>query len=275
MVLLTTFVAAMRLRQLRTTQSVTFFAPPEVDQSIKDFCRPAAGERLDSSHVIAWLLEQTCHVNEDLRSLYVAQGLDFCRRTDAVWSHGSLLADATHRTKLLEVLQQPERQTLEQLYGGATASSKTYPIDPLSAPRLQKFVHHLSPGGEEHGALQLGALEEVEQEREVQVQVEQVRQVQKPLRFDALTFPGLHPAISDFARTGALYHTPSDGDQNAGFEQAFAYVARTSIGKRFGVRATDSRLFVSTEFGRAVAHTSWRQDAADNFLVSDFVAFPF
>ncbi|XXH02381.1 hypothetical protein Hte_008756 [Hypoxylon texense] len=259
--------AAMRLRQLRTTQSVTFFAPPEVDQSIRDFCHPALGKHLDSSHVITWLLEQTCHVNEDLRSLYVAQGLDFCRRTDAVWSHGKLLADATHRTKLLEVLQQPERQTLEQLYGGATANSRMGAIEPLSAPQLQKFVDRLSHGSEGHGALQLGALEEVEQEREVQVQVEQVRQVQKPLRFDALTFPGLlHPAISNFARTGVLDRTPSDRDRDAGFEQAFAYVAKTGVGKRFGVRATDSKLFVSTEFGRAVAHKQGKQDAADNFL---------
>ncbi|KAI1778973.1 hypothetical protein F4818DRAFT_455215 [Hypoxylon cercidicola] len=258
--------SAMRLRQLRTTQSVTFFAPPEVDQSIKDFCRPVAHKQLDSSHVITWLLEQTCHVNEDLQSLYVAQGLDFCLRTDAVWSYGNFLADTTHRAKLLNVLQQPEQQTLEQLYGGTLASSAAGPTDHLSSPQLQAFVDHLNSRSGERGALQIGALEEVEQEREVQVQVEQVRQVQKPLRFDALTFPALHPAISDFARTGVLGPTSSDRDRDAGFEQAFAYVARTGVGKQFGVRATDSRLFVSTEFGRTVVSKEGKQNAVDNFL---------
>ncbi|KAI0172821.1 hypothetical protein GGR52DRAFT_591328 [Hypoxylon sp. FL1284] len=259
-------IPAMRLRQLQTTQSVTFFAPPDVDQSIKDFCHPTVGERLDSSHVIAWLLEQTCHVNEDLQSLYVAQGLDFCRRTDAVWRHGRHITDAMHRTRLLDVLQQPERQTLEELYGGASTSSGSGSTDSLSYPQLLAFADKLRMRGVDGGTLEVGALEEVEQERDVQVQVEKVRQVQKAPRHDALVFPGLHLDISDFVRTGSLGHAPPDPDQNAGFEHAFAHVARTSIGKRFGVRPTGSRLFVSTEFGRTAQRKGTKQSPLDNFL---------
>ncbi|KAI1654401.1 hypothetical protein F4813DRAFT_370697 [Daldinia decipiens] len=258
-----TMQAAMRLRQLRTTQSVSFFAPPEVDQSIRDFCRPAKGTSIDSSHVVAWLLEQTCCVNEDLQSLYVAQGVDFCRRTDAIWRHNNFLADPTQRAKLLETIQQPERQTLEQLYGGALAGSRIGTVDRMSTPQLQKFADQLNQSHGERGPLHIGAMEEVEQERELQVQVEQVRQIQKPLRYEALTFPGLHPVISYFARTGVLEHTSSN-QKDAAFEHAFTYVARTTLGKQFGVRETDSRIFVSTEFGRTVKCTM--NNVTDNFM---------
>lgn len=256
----------MRLRQLRTTQSVSFFAPPEVDQSIRDFCRPAKGTSIDSSHVVAWLLEQTCCVNEDLKSLYVAQGVDFCRRTDAIWRYNNFLADPTQRAKLLETIQQPERQTLEQLYGGALAGSRIGTVDRMSTPQLQKFADQLNQSYGERGPLHVGAMEEVEQERELQVQVEQVRQIQKPLRYEALTFPGLHPVVSYFARTGVLENASSNQNE-AAFEHAFTYVARTTLGKQFRVRETDSRIFVSTEFGRTVKCK--KNNVTDNFMVSD------
>ncbi|KAI1805842.1 hypothetical protein F4811DRAFT_513767 [Daldinia bambusicola] len=257
-----TMQAAMRLRQLRTTQSVSFFAPPEVDQSIRDFCRPARGTSIDASHVVTWLLEQTCCVNEDLQSLYVSQGVDFCQRTDAIWRHENFLTNTTQRAKLLETLQQPERQTLEQLYGGALADSRIRTVGHMSTPQLQKFADQLNQSYGERGALHVGAMEEVEQEREVQVQVEQVRQIQKPLRYEALEFPGLHPAISNFARIGVLEDTSPNRNQTA-FEHAFEYVARTTLGKQFGVKNTGSQFFVSTEFKRTV---KCRNGMVDNYM---------
>ena len=50
----------MRLRQLGTTQSVVFFAPPEVHQSILDCQKKTNHDKIDSSDVVTWLLEQTC-----------------------------------------------------------------------------------------------------------------------------------------------------------------------------------------------------------------------
>lgn len=167
----------MRLRQLRTTQSVTFFAPPEVDQSIKDFCRVARNQKLDSSYVVHWLLEQTCLMHESLNGLYVAQGIDFCQRTDAAWRHHDFLINPTHRAELLEVLRQPERQTLEQLYG--TASESSVIVASMSARPLQAFADQLALSTNNRGAIQTCFMEEVEQEREVQFRVEQVRQVQR------------------------------------------------------------------------------------------------
>ncbi|OTA56699.1 hypothetical protein K449DRAFT_437916 [Hypoxylon sp. EC38] len=259
-----TIQAAMRLRQLRTTQRITFFAPPEVDQSIRDFCLLHANEKPESTHVITWLLEQTCRGIEDLRSLYVAQGIDFCRRTDATFRYPDFVADATHRRELLDILRQPERQTLEQLYGGDLTDAPTSPSETMYTSQLQAFLNQLLRSRDNTNIAQNGAFEEVEQEREVQVQVEQVHQLQRPPRYDALPFPGLHPAILSFARSGTLNTSPP-GRGRPAFEHAFTYVARSRIGQQYGVHRTGSRLFVSMEFGKTVIIPE-KEKVADDFL---------
>ena len=256
----------MRLRQLGSTQSIVFFAPPEVDQSILDVCRQRWEEKLDSSdidcsHVVCWLLEQTCRANEHLQNLYLAQGTDYCRRTDAQWKNVKFLTKTSHREAFLRVIQHPERQTLEQLYGEMTDTQTSSLADTLSH-ELEGFMQELS---RQRGAVGPGnpvcssVLEEVEQEREVEFQVEQVRQVQKPTHYKALAFPGLHKAISDFAETGEL----AGGH---GYEHVFDALARTSIGKKYNIRRTTSQLFVSAEFMRTIELGN--RVANDNFLVS-------
>ncbi|RYP66813.1 hypothetical protein DL771_007611 [Monosporascus sp. 5C6A] len=256
-----TVQAAMRLRQLGTTQSIVFFAPPEVHQSILDVCKLRGGEAINSSHVIMWLLEQTCRMNEQLQNLYFAQGSDFCRRTNAQWVNPKFLTDKAHYESLLKVIQNPERQTLEELYGGmAESQSSSFPV--MSFANLKGFMEKLiqqrrEAGGKWHG-FHSSALEEVEQEREVELQVEEVRHVQKPERYKALTFPGLHPAVSRFARTGEL-------TGGKGYKHAFGALEGTNIGQKYNVCRTASRLFVSTEFMRTVA-TGKRHPPDDNFL---------
>ncbi|RYP37538.1 hypothetical protein DL767_002846 [Monosporascus sp. MG133] len=256
-----TVQAAMRLRQLGTTQSIVFFAPPEVHQSILDVCKLRGGKAIDSSHVIMWLLEQTCRTNEQLQKLYFAQGSDFCRRTNAQWANPNFLTDKAHYESLLKVIQCPERQTLEQLYGGMTESQPSS-LSVMSFANLESFMKKLiqqrrETGGKWHG-FHSSALEEVEQEREVELQVEEVRQVQKPERYKALTFPGLHPAVSRFARTGEL-------TGGKGYMNAFGALEGTNIGQKYNVCRTASRLFVSTEFMRTVAAGKCHAPD-DNFL---------
>ncbi|KAL8366658.1 hypothetical protein RB595_010496 [Gaeumannomyces hyphopodioides] len=263
-----TMQAAMRLRQLGTTQTVVFLAPPDVDLSIRyHFLSNAKDVKIDSAHVISWLLEQTCCGHEDLQSLYVSQGVDFCRRTDAAWRYqrDSAKNPNLQRAKVLAVIQKPERQTLEQLYGRAGPAEPTSATSAVMDPRLETIMKRLVQYDVGcHGGADLNALQEVEQEREVQVQVEQVRQVQKHLRHAPLAFPRLHPDIEQFVHTGLL----SSRALAPGFEQAFAYVGRTQVGQRFDVRETGSSLFVSAEFGRTVqfGYGAEKTSVADNFL---------
>ncbi|PQE19818.1 p-loop containing nucleoside triphosphate hydrolase protein [Rutstroemia sp. NJR-2017a WRK4] len=238
-----TLQAAMRLRQLGTTQSIYFFAPPEVHQSILDVCEKKSGDALDSSHIVRWLLEQTCQANEHLQNLYIAQGTDFCRRTNAEWENLRLLTAKIQREAYLDIIQQPERQTLEHLYGAVVETQPLSSAD-MSYAALKDFVEKLSKQrravrGDENGT-HSSVLEEVEQEREVEHQVEEVREVQKPVHYKALAFPGLSKVIYECALSGRL--------RDANFEHVFKALARTSVGHKYNVSSTRSRLFVCREF---------------------------
>ncbi|RAL58205.1 hypothetical protein DID88_002308 [Monilinia fructigena] len=257
--------AAMRLRQLGTTQSITFFAPPEVHQSILDVCAKQYGKvaqslRVDSSHVVWWLLEQTCRTNQNLQNLYLAQGTDFCRRTDAQWKYADVFTNDTHRDNYLQVIQNLEHQTLEKLYGVVTDVQPSY-VTGMESTKLADFMKELNRQRQTTSntkrCIHSSVLEEVEQEREVEFQMEQVRQVQKPTHYEALRFSGLHPDILLFVKTGNLV-------LGSGYEHVFDALARTDIGRKYNVRRTKSKLYVSMEFMRTIELGNRRSN--DNFL---------
>ncbi|KAK5657566.1 hypothetical protein OQA88_3140 [Cercophora sp. LCS_1] len=265
-----TVQAAMRLRALGSTQAVVFFAPPEVHQSIMDACQPVRDCDVDSSHVVTWLLEQTCLANDQLRGLHIAQGYDFCYRTGAQLRSNDFLDNEAHRSALLSAIRRPERQTLATLYmyGGTET-------DPLSSPaavslppdeELGELIQELDrqrEGGGSNGSCSKrhhdSVLEEVEQEREVEFQVEHVRQSHERPTYEALQFPSLHLAIRRFAETGKL-------SGESGYQHAFSAMASTRIGRDYGVpmAAEASRLFVSVEYMRTI---TLRNDGdIDDFL---------
>lgn len=256
----------MRLRQLATTQSIAFFAGPEVHQSIIDVCSLPKNGLIHSGHVVQWLLEQSCSANEHLANLHIAQGVDYCRRLDAQWRYNRFLTTDEHRMMLLSVIRQQERQTLNQQYSGISDSSTRGSADEVVSPFLKSFMSTLDSQRRfmtsKLGAsgMHSSALEEVEQEREVEFQVEEVRQVQKRKVFKPLSFSRLHPAFVDFVHKGNLV-----GDE--GYVHAFSFLGTTSIGQKFMVKATSSRLFVSKEFTRTVVLSKQGRDRhPDNFL---------
>lgn len=160
----------MRLRQLGTSQSIAFFAPPEVHQSILDLRKKKLGDALCSYDVICWLLEQTCSGIEQLQPLYFSQGADFCRRAQAALDHSEFVANPQQREDYLVSLRQIEQQNLEQLYGHNTKAKSSTPLEKLS-PRIAVFMKELNTrrkGFQDTGnAVHGSALQEVEQEREV------------------------------------------------------------------------------------------------------------
>lgn len=259
----------MRLRELASTQAVVFFAPPEVHQSIQDVCNLRNDAVIDSSHVVAWLLEQTCRANEQLRGLYLAQGHDYCRRLNAQLQNPHFLTSKTQRRAVLNAIRQPERQTLEELYG-AQSESPSSPTHKTISRKLRGFVQELTRQQEAANkcsgwASHNSAMEEVEQEREVEFQIEVVRQRQEAPDFVALRFPGLHDNIRHFVKTGDL-------SGEGGYEHAFHAIASTSTGKKYGVRATKSRLFVSAEYMRTIVLEG--RTEIDDFLVRPTSSFP-
>lgn len=256
----------MRLRQLATTQSIAFFAGPEVNQSIIDACKLPRSGTIHSGHVVQWLLEQSCCANEHLANLHLAQGVDYCRRLDAQWRHDKFLTRDDQRMMLLNVIRQQERQTLHQQYSRVSDISVKGSPEDVIFPCLKGFMSTLASqrrsmaGKLSVSGMHSSALEEVEQEREVEFQVEEVRQVQKRKTFKPLTFSRLHPAFEEFVHKGRLV-----GDE--GYVHAFTFLGTTSIGDKFTVKRTSSRFFVSKEFTRTVVLSKQGQNKhPDNFL---------
>lgn len=100
------------------------------------------------------------------------------------------------------------------------------------------------------------ALEEVEQEREFESQVEEVREVQVPMHHEALVFPGLHTAILIFAQTGDL--------GESGYEHVFQALSRFTIDRKYKACRTGSRLSVSSEFMRTIKIRKTRKQAVED-----------
>ena len=259
----------MRLRQLGTTQSVTFIAPSEVHQSIQDVCDKSVGEDLNSADVITWLLDQTCATNRQLHSLYFWQGNDFCYRMQAAATFNDFLSNMDHRKAYLKYLQQPEQRTLEQLYGpqilrGDEIASQSERNLQLFG-KLRKFVDILGekyhPSTSDRESVVPSAFEEVEQEREVANEAEQERELQRPSFIHALEFPGLHQVIQDFVETGFL-----SGDDFC--PQACTVITSTRLWKKQMSQSFSliSHVFLSPEFARTVRLGT--EHESDNFIVS-------
>ncbi|KAE8369244.1 hypothetical protein BDV27DRAFT_153320 [Aspergillus caelatus] len=258
-----TVQAAMRLRQLGKSQSVVFIASPDVHQSILDVRQKTHSDKLDSADVVGWLLEQSCCSNENLQRLYLTQGYDFCRRLQAASTYNNILSDQHDRQAFLAEITHQEQQTLRQLYMPKSVN-RVVRSDVQRPNIIQEFVSELDQQRldlDTSGVSTLLEFTEVEQERELEAQVEEVRETQHPVFFQPLKFPGLHPAVLKFATTGELRGS-------IGYEPAFAALQRTALGRKHGVRVVGkSKLFVSTEFTRTIV-SARRGDWLDDFLVS-------
>ena len=255
----------MRLRQLGTTQSVVFLAPPEVHQSILDARNKTFGDPVDSHDVICWLLQQTISGIEQLQPLYFSHGVDFCRRIQSGLDNPDFLTEAKQRDAYLNAIRQKEQQTLEQLYKPRVRSKSTKILGSLSpdiAPLMKELTIRRKGFQDKGIAVQASALQEVEQEREVAFEVEAVREVQKPIHYSPLSFMGLHKDIARFVETGRL------SAESNGYEHVFVALRRTALDSKYGIngKITTSRLFLSKEFMRTVSMPRNRPN--DDFMVS-------
>ncbi|OJJ73414.1 hypothetical protein ASPBRDRAFT_503222 [Aspergillus brasiliensis CBS 101740] len=250
-----TVQAAMRLRQLGTTQSIIFIAPPEVHQSILDVSQKSHDYKIDSSDVVYWLLHQTCASNAELEPLFHAQGIDFCRRIQAASEFPDFIENKKHRDGYMAVLQQPEQQSLEEMYKprccvasneGRRSTTNSSPATGKIARFLEQLHHRRHQSRLLRSTVTSSALEEVEQEREVAYEIEDEREVQRPQRLQAYGFPGLHPALSHFAKTGQL--------KDFGARTAASVLQETQLSSKFKIKDSDllHHLLVSVEFTRTV-----------------------
>lgn len=174
--------------------------------------------------------------------------------------------DKHQREAYLGTIKQDEQHSLQKLYEPKRKIKGTGEFQAGPDTKIRAFVKELNKrrkAFQDTGrAVHASALQEVEQEREVAFEVETVRQVKKPHHYTALSFPGLHPEVESFAKTGRI---PAGAHT---FVPAIKSLSKTAIGKKFKVsdRSSRSNLYVTTEFERTVKLSF--DLTSDNFLVS-------
>lgn len=102
------------------------------------------------------------------------------------------------------------------------------------------------------------ALEEVEQEREIEHEVENIREPERPFHFTALSIPRLHEDIQEFAKSGKVVAG------SEAYRPMLAVLQCTASGRRHGAFAQvkSPGLYVSKQFSRTVRVT----EPNDNFI---------
>lgn len=168
------------------------------------------------------------------------------------------------RTRYIEHIQSKEACTLKQLYEPKPAKKN----DAIWAQRLRgqllDFALCLQQRKKDFQdigvATQSNALEEVEQEREVENEVEAVRETQVPVHFNALKFKQLREDIVSFVKSGRIFLGSS------AYQQMLEAWKKTALGSKYQSLFKESsrkpRLYVSTEFSRTVK----TPEPNDNFL---------
>jgi hypothetical protein len=183
-----------------------------------------------------------------MMSLHTAQGFDFCQRTNALWKYRNFSNDPAARQHLLGDIQQREDQTLEQLYGPRDVIPTTEVMENLDYKCLKDLATRLCEQRLDLSGDYSSAFEELELEREVEFEFEQLREKQKPVKYNSDSFPGLDPSLTDFVTTGYA---------RGRFVQAFEFLSGTKIGRKFALRKTSSELFVSKQFTRSIANKGY------------------
>src|SRR6202012_3606343 len=122
---------------------------------------------IDSHDVVCWLLEQTCEGLENLLPLNHAQGLNYCRRTQAEKNQPRFLSSAAQRIAYLEALQDHEQQSLKSLYEPRHDKKKRVKdegFDGKVALYIKELERRRKAFRDTGTAVHASALQEVEQE---------------------------------------------------------------------------------------------------------------
>lgn len=183
----------------------------------------------------------------------------------AAVDYPDFLTDDDQRTSYVAAIRQTERQTLQQLYAPKTKVNAKAKSAIRFNSKIAKFTRDLENRRRDFQdtgqAVHASALQEVEQEREIEYEVEAVRQVKKPMPYTPWTFPGLHRDIEIFAKTGRM---PAG---SSCFIRIFKALARTSLGRKYKINpeSGSSQLFITAEFERTVKLGI--ESTNDNFMV--------
>ncbi|KAG6825343.1 hypothetical protein H0H93_000818, partial [Arthromyces matolae] len=152
----------MRMRQLGRGQSVTFFAPLEVDRSIRACeLRPLdSSAEIHSEDVLRWAMSQTCEHIRHYLPHWAQQGSEYIKRNEAwnLYERNQTASDALGT--LRASWEDPDARTLEEMYAPSPNYETTTSHPAFNIPDMKKHLDDL-------GIFHLGdAKTDEEQERQ-------------------------------------------------------------------------------------------------------------
>ncbi|KAG1893015.1 uncharacterized protein F5891DRAFT_1209340, partial [Suillus fuscotomentosus] len=235
----------MRMRKLGHGHSVMFFAPPDIDRSIRAVNNKSNGD-IHVSDILVWAMTETCSDIEHRASQWLQHGVDFQSRHSA-WS--SFLSGDIEPAELTRSWLQPEAKQLEELYAPALTDASTSQAsldeDLLERCRILGLLG-ISPDNR---------LDE-EQEREVLHEVERESEVERPPPVSAATH-SIDEDVRSFIRTGTI----PDGSHV--FTAVFDTLATTSAASS-GRQPWSRDVFASRDFTTTVL----TEEKTDNYTRS-------
>ncbi|KAI9459074.1 hypothetical protein HD554DRAFT_1685585 [Boletus coccyginus] len=208
----------MRMRKLGRGHSVMFFAPPEVDQSI----RAVAGKkdlntRVTTADVLCWAINETWTDMQQRAPYWAQQGMNHKSRY-AAWSR--FCNNELTPELLSDAWLQPELKSLSNLYApreSRNAQNDLSALDPGIRRRCEDLGIRSFPG----------ARVEEELEREVQREREREREVELPPRARPARH-NLHQDVVAFVKTGVIPPLQS----GSAFLPVFTSLERSSAATR-------------------------------------------
>ncbi|KAG5729437.1 hypothetical protein E4T56_gene6157, partial [Termitomyces sp. T112] len=194
----------MRMRQLGRGQSVMFFAPKEVDQSIRS-CKlyplePSA--QVSTADILRWTMWQTCENIRRYIPHWVQQGVEYKRRNDAWVLHERDPSAPGALQKLRSSWEEPDARTLNEMYGLQSDPLVTSFHPAFELPNLKERLDQLGVSV----LSDVGADEE--QERQVFKEAEKERQRELPPKVEPAS-PQLHKALKSLIQSGNFNPDPS------------------------------------------------------------------
>jgi hypothetical protein len=177
-----------------------FFAPGEVDRRIRGLIPDgiAPGTRVRVLDVIRWAIHETCEEIRHYLPCWAHQGLDHHKRLAAYEEYTS----SGDVEDLRSAWQQPDAQTLEEMYWISACTRMARSQDIYSIPSLSERIERL-------GATKLVDVRMAEeQEREVNHEVDTARVVDRPPRVPPAEHM-IHEDIREFVETGKLPESPT------------------------------------------------------------------
>ncbi|KAJ8597174.1 hypothetical protein M405DRAFT_756250 [Rhizopogon salebrosus TDB-379] len=185
----------MRMRKLGHGHSVMFFAPQDVDHSIREVNSKGDADDIHVSDILVWAMTETCAEIQHRSSQWLQQGVDYKTRHGS-WS--SLLSDDIAPVELSGSWLQREAKRLEELY--AQAQTPQSLVDEELLERCKSLGLRILPDSH--------CLDE-EQEREVVQEIEREREVERPPQVPAVTH-SINEGVLYFIRTGCIPNGSSE-----------------------------------------------------------------